>query len=437
VLWNKADGYKKTEDWTNLTATLEQLAKLQPNFITFWKYQSWNLTYNVSVQFDDYRDRYYYVIRGMKFLQDGLRYNLDHPHLLAEMGWFIGHKIGRADEAVQYRRLFKADDDFHPADRPPEQRDSWLVSKEWYEKAVEAVDFKGKSLGGKSPREFYSNPAKSQINYAEAIEKEGEFDKARLAWAQGGEEWREFGERVIEHSSGVPLRLGDEPRLTKEVARLRAKLDELGPKARTALLEEKRQSLTPDERRRIDTPSEELSEEDAGQLYLVQEKMSVTDVEVAERIARERPESAKQALALAREISETEQTLRFTQNYKETANFDYWQLRCDFEQTENALDARRKMHLAEVAARAANPVEAKRLYEEGFAKWRLLIDEFPKILEDETVVGSDLIDYFKRYRDALDQLGETLDERFPLWDVLEAFDQEDEFAKELARHRQR
>src|SRR5918998_444835 len=59
LLWEKANYYKKVEDWTNLTATLEQLAKLQPNFITFWKFQAWNLTYNVSVEFDDYKDRYY------------------------------------------------------------------------------------------------------------------------------------------------------------------------------------------------------------------------------------------------------------------------------------------------------------------------------------------------------------------------------------------
>src|SRR5258707_643203 len=65
LLWEKANYYKKTEDWTNLTATLEQLAKLQPNFITFWKFQAWNLTYNVSVEFDDYNDRYYYVRRGI------------------------------------------------------------------------------------------------------------------------------------------------------------------------------------------------------------------------------------------------------------------------------------------------------------------------------------------------------------------------------------
>ena len=82
LLSEKANYYKKVEDWTNLTATLEQLAKLQPNFITFWKFQAWNLTYNVSVEFDDYRDRYYYVRRGIEFLQEGVTFNAGNPQLL-------------------------------------------------------------------------------------------------------------------------------------------------------------------------------------------------------------------------------------------------------------------------------------------------------------------------------------------------------------------
>ena len=32
LLWDRANHYKKVEDWTNLSATLEQMTKLQPNF---------------------------------------------------------------------------------------------------------------------------------------------------------------------------------------------------------------------------------------------------------------------------------------------------------------------------------------------------------------------------------------------------------------------
>src|SRR5215210_4494826 len=261
LLWEKANYYKKVEDWTNLTATLEQLAKLQPNFITFWKFQAWNLTYNVSVEFDDYHDRYYYVRRGMEFLQEGEHYNTDNPQLLWDLGWFVGQKIGRADEYLQYRKLFKMDDDFHPADRSLEDRDNWLVGKEWYLTAIASVDKRGKSLGRKSPRDFYSSPAKSQMNYAEAVEEDGLFDKARRAWQKAAAEWTAFGEQLIEHSTGVKLYLGSQKKLEKIVADLRAKLNAMAPDAQKKIADEKRKTLKPDELALLNTPREKVSPE--------------------------------------------------------------------------------------------------------------------------------------------------------------------------------
>jgi hypothetical protein len=437
LLWEKANHYKKVEDWTSLTATLEQLAKLQPNFITFWKFQAWNLSYNVSVEFDDYKDRYDYVRRGIEFLQEGERYNEDNPVLLWDLGWFIGQKIGRADEYEQYRRLFKADDDFHPADRSLDERDNWLVGKQWYLDAIASVDVKGFSLGRKSPRDFYSSPAKSQMNYAEAIEKEGLFDKARRAWIKAGEEWRQFGETVIEHSFGDKLQLGSEPKLEKEVADLRAKLDAMLPGVRETLLQEKRAALTTDERKILDTPRDQLSPEQANQLYEIDGKLEVTERDVAERIGRERPEKANEVLQLANLLERRELVLQYTKNYKRDANYDYWQTRCDFEQTANAIAARRLMFEAAEAFQEADLVTAQKRYEDGFAKWRLVIDEFPSILDDEASTGEDIVEYVKAYRKVLDQLDERLDDDFPLWDVVEKFDVEQDFTEELQERRQR
>jgi hypothetical protein len=437
LLWEKANYYKKVEDWTNLTATLEQLAKLQPNFIIFWQFQAWNLTYNVSVEFDDYHDRYYYVRRGIEFLKEGERYNIDHPRLLWDLGWFIGQKIGRADEYVQYRRLFKADDDFHPPDRTLEERDNWLVGREWYERAIDAVDNKGKSLGRKSPRDFYSSPAKSQMNYAETIEEEGYFEKARRAWMKAAEDWRDFGQTIIEHSTGVKLQLGSQPRLEKEVAETRAKLDAMAPGLREKLAKEKREALASEERQLLDTPREKLTPEQAERRYHVEENLKLTDREVAQRMASEQPGKANQALQLASDLERQELRLRYTVNYKRDANYDYWQTRADFEQTRNALDARDAMFQARKAVEEANSPEARRLYEEGFAKWRLVIDKFPTILDEEANIGDDILEYVKKYRDVLDQLDETISEEFPLWDVIEKFDREQDFVEELKRHQAR
>jgi hypothetical protein len=437
VLWEKANYYKKVEDWTNLTATLEQLAKLQPNFITFWKFQAWNLTYNVSVEFDDYHDRYYYVRRGIQFLQEGEQYNKDNPQLLWDLGWFIGQKIGRADEYVQYRRLFKSDDEFHPADRTFDDRDNWLVGKEWYLTAINAVDNKGKSLGRKSPRDFYSSPAKSQMNYAEAIEEEGFFDKARRAWQKASDEWAKFGQQMIEHSTGVRLYLGTQKDLEKRVADLRTKLDAMLPEGRKKIAEEKRKSLKPDELAVLETPHEKLTADQSQKRYAIDEKIKVTDRDIADRIAKEQPAKANDALQLASDINQTDTQLQFTINYKHDANYDYWENRAEFEQTQDALDARRLMFEGKDAFKKADVKTAKQKYQEGFAKWRAVIDKFPMIMDDEQTTGGDIVDFVKSYRRVLDQFDERLGDDFPLWDLLEKFDRENDFTEDINAHRKR
>jgi hypothetical protein len=434
LLWEKANYYKKVEDWTNLTATLEQLAKLQPNFITFWKFQAWNLTYNVSVEFDDYRDRYYYVRRGIQFLQDGEKYNTDNPHLLWDLGWFIGQKIGRADEHVQYRKLFKNDTDFHPADRLPDERDNWLVGKEYYLKGIDAVDNKGRSLDRKTPRIFYSSPAMSQMDYAEAIEEEGFFDKARRAWKTAGEEWQKFGELVLEHSTGVKLQLGHQTQLEEEVAKLQAKLNELDPAAAAQVAAEKKQALKPAELEVLSTPPEKLTSAQQEMTYHIREKLEVSNHEIAEQIGKLHPDLAKQALLLANELDRTQKQLQYTINYKADSNYDYWDNRAKMEQTPDAIAAREDMFQAHQAFRQGDLLKAKQLYQTGFAKWRTVFDAFPKALDNDVSTGDDLIDYVKQYRDVLDQLDETIGEDFPVWDVVEKFDKEQVFKEDLERH---
>ncbi len=134
LLWGQAIHYKKTENWDALKATLNQITKLQPNFESVWIFQAWNLAYNVSVEFDDYHHRYNWVKKGIDYLIDGTKYNTELPSMLQEVGWFFQHKIGRADERRQYRRLFRNDKDFHdslisaqPAHRF--RQDQWSGSK--------------------------------------------------------------------------------------------------------------------------------------------------------------------------------------------------------------------------------------------------------------------------------------------------------------------
>ena len=139
LLWQKAIESKKKEDWDVLKATLNQITKLQPNFVSVWQFQAWNISYNVSVEFDDFRHRYHWVKKGIDYLLEGTEYNESEPLLLWDAGWFFGHKMGRADEYKQFRRLFREDEDFHqelPIDlnqvRGADGRpDNWLCGR-WF-----------------------------------------------------------------------------------------------------------------------------------------------------------------------------------------------------------------------------------------------------------------------------------------------------------------
>ena len=439
----KADEYKKKEDWTNLTATLEQLALLQPNFITFWKFQSWNVSYNVSVQFDDYRDRYYYVREGIQFLEQGVeknRENRDIPQLLWDLGWFVGQKIGRADENVQYRRLFKADDEYHGDEPPPgsDERDNWLVSKKEYLNGIAAIQDRGKSLGKKSEKIYYSSPAKSQMSYAEAIEKEGEFQKGQDAWVVAGKDWADFGDRWIEHSTGRMLQLGHEGELAEVVEGLAEELDNMVPGLRDKMTEEKRAKLSDEERAALDKPRDERDGVEFELAYKAEQTIQVGDLELVNRIAEVEPDLRKQASLLASRLADERTNLIFTQRYKTDANYDYWALRAEFEQTDVAVEARRKMFEAKQAYDDNQDREtAKRLYEEGFQKWRELVDTYPELLDRDGVTGDDILVFIIEYRRVLKAGDETIADDFPLWEVIENFDAEMDFEDELRDREQR
>ncbi|MEM6655483.1 MAG: hypothetical protein AAF596_06755 [Planctomycetota bacterium] len=439
-LWAYAFEMKKTENWSEFSATLELLAKLQPNFITFWKYQSWNVSYNVSVEFDDYRDRYYYVRRGIEFLKRGQNYNRDSPDLLWELGWFIGQKIGRADEKKQYRRLFKADDDYHnPEDRPPgQQRDNWVVSRRWYEDSVVAADEKGRGIGRKSPVIFYSSPAKSQMNYGEAIEEEGLFRLGRLAWKKAAEMWRDFGNLEIEHSTGVKMRLNDEQYLGEKTAELRDAMEALAPGTYEKIEGEARAKLTDDQREAIETAPEDRTREQQEKAFVADQLLRINVRDVANRIAEEKPDARREALALASEIEDAVRTQKFITNYKDICNFDYWMTRADFEQTNNAVEARELIYRGWRAfVNDSDPITAQELFEEGFRRWRAVLDEFPQLWSQEGTTGDDLMVDILRYNTILEQLDERVPDDFPLWEIIENFDIDRELEGQLRAYQQR
>ncbi len=92
------------------TMTLgDWITKLQPTFTPVWRFQAWNMAYNISRVFEYPKDRWGWVWAGIKLMRDeGLKYNPTDPEMYRELGWFFYDKIGRYSETEHfaYKRIF-------------------------------------------------------------------------------------------------------------------------------------------------------------------------------------------------------------------------------------------------------------------------------------------------------------------------------------------
>ncbi|MDR1924029.1 MAG: hypothetical protein LBQ66_06615 [Planctomycetaceae bacterium] len=208
VLWHHLQEYQKRLDWNNVIVTAKQLVFLEPHITKFWDFLGWNLAYNASSEFDDYRDRYRWVINGVEFLIEGTENNKRAPKLFKTTGMTISNKIGgdASDEREQYRRLFREDDAFgefagrHGYTMPllPSDRDNWKVGLHWLKRGEHLVLFEKCSIGKESEFMFCMHSRFNYFNYAKWKRREGDFSQAAFdAWHEAGEEWRKFGQLLL------------------------------------------------------------------------------------------------------------------------------------------------------------------------------------------------------------------------------------------------
>ena len=107
---------------------------------------------------------------------------------------------------------------------------------------------------------------------------------------------------MIEHSTGVKLRLGDQAKLEDEVAKLEKKLEEMGPGVKAKLVEEKRAALSDDERKALSTPPDKMTPALQELSFTANGKFVVSNREIGDRIAKENPAKAKQVAATGQRI---------------------------------------------------------------------------------------------------------------------------------------
>ena len=420
LLWNKAHQYRVLHEWDRLKATLNNIALLQPHFDKVWEHQAHNLAYNVSTEFDDYRQRYEMVREGTEFLTRGVRQNTNAPRLVWYTGWFYGAKMGMSDEKVQFRRLFSDDEVLHEslleqniAVDSPEARgplgkpDNWLVGRLWLNHGYDLVD-SGIKIRRQTPLNFYETGPKWRIKHAESIEDEGVLDeRAQNAWQMAADDWVGFGNRSIPTTSPFTIKLDQLEVLKAQKEEKIAAFRELNQEAYDAARQELIDSLPPATAAFWQKPEEELTLVEKQLLPKVLDSL----IPNLEQLAKTSDPSVRlESVNLAGDVQDLDERILKTDGYRTQINYPYWKTLTQAEQEERTVRARRLIYEAEEANDNAELDSAIQLYEEAFAVWAEIFDDYPILTIDDT--ADDLFDSVRRYMVAIDS--QEIPDDFPL-----------------------
>ena len=212
VLHAHAIDYQTRKDWAKLKTTVETILRLQPHYVEVWKFQGWNLAFNVSREWDRVDDRFYWVKEGLKFLQKGTERNSTATILFHNVGDFVGRKIGYSDEKQFFRRFFISDPDDEKfegeadSEINPDGKDNYLVARDWFLEANERDRIY--PVKGMTRELFRKSPSQALFDYANAITAEGKFEQSAIAWRDAYTEWRDvFGNEVFFGNDNIPYKL--------------------------------------------------------------------------------------------------------------------------------------------------------------------------------------------------------------------------------------
>jgi hypothetical protein len=107
VLWIRASDLQDQDKFFEMAQLADWITKLEPHYVQVWIVQAWNMSYNISVKFKDFPDRWRWVKRGIELLRDqGLKYNPNETLLYRELAWHFQHKMGQNldDASMTYKQ---------------------------------------------------------------------------------------------------------------------------------------------------------------------------------------------------------------------------------------------------------------------------------------------------------------------------------------------
>ena len=190
VLWIEMLEQKKVKNWAQMRATTRSITKLQPHFIEVWRFNSWNMAFNVSAEWDAVEDRYWWVKEGTKFGIEGVKRNDRYPELSWDVGRYTGQKVGHSDEKAEFRDFFRKDPDQERYDNGPDpeinpaDKGNYLVAKDWWTDANSKEDSQIQHIMARAL--FRMHPSKAKMDHAAQLQEMGIFgEKTEEEWRKG------------------------------------------------------------------------------------------------------------------------------------------------------------------------------------------------------------------------------------------------------------
>ena len=448
LLWMNAHEAERVKDWDQLTSTLDTLVNIQPNFIKVWEFQGHNLAFNVSMEFDDYEQRYEWVKRGILFLTKGIPHNRRDHRIVDALGFFCGQKLGRSDEKKQYRRLFQSDAEFHEEMSrhvnvenisTPHGADTWLLAYEWYQRSrrmrEDGVEGDAVRRYGGELLYYARRPMQIRLMGQSLLEevRSDEFEKAN--WQRAYDEWLEYGKRPLRSVTSGNISLEGGRTLVRRINERRAELDELLPGIRTKYLRAGYDTLTEEQKAFLKNPVDSLDDEQLQQHQKLQSRIHGHGAAIDFQIAGDAPTETKQkALLIARQIESYFNQQSSIELESGTVNYEKWRAYTKMESSDRAIAAqqaaydarnlRRRSILNEYIKR--DPLTgaetlypgAIQKYEEAFVIWQDLIEQHPILRE--SAIFKDIVDIIHTYRIVREAAGlEDWIDDFPLQDVID------------------
>lgn len=109
ILWLQLIDLCKREQYFKVIPISNWIITLQPNFSSVWVFNSWNLAFNISVQFISAEDRWGWVKKALEMLKEkGLHYNPRNPRIYREIAWITLMRLCKNQDVqhIQYKQIF-------------------------------------------------------------------------------------------------------------------------------------------------------------------------------------------------------------------------------------------------------------------------------------------------------------------------------------------